>query len=199
MKVEEKQDGQEETVLPDDMTEDASPEDNQSVSDDSQEMPGDSEDTSPSPEEALDEANDQLLRARAEFDNYRKRVARETQRIRKTAAESLITDLLPALDNLELALQHSESNSDGLLEGILMVQKQFKDALERNGLKPIAAMNEPFNPRVHEAVAHIPSSEETKDMILEEYQRGYFLGEQVLRPSKVVVGAGLAEAQEDQD
>ena len=199
MKVEEIRDEQEETSPPDDTTEDTPPEEVQSGSGNGEEAPAQAEETGPPLLKELDEANDLLLRARAEFDNYRKRVARDTERIRKTAAATLIADLLPALDNLELALQHADGTPDGLFEGVKMVQKQFKQTLEQNGLKPIAAMDEKFDPRVHEAVAHVPSSEETKDRVLEEFQRGYTLGDQVLRPSKVVVGAGPPDPQEEND
>lgn len=196
MKVEEKQDGQEETPLPEETTEGAAPEETQIGEAD---LGDELEAVAPSLQDALDEANDQLLRARADFDNYRKRVARDIERTRKMAAESLISDLLPALDNLELALQHSNSDSDGLFEGIEMVQKQFKQTLERYGLQPIAAKDEKFDPRIHEAVAHVPSDEDLKDRVTEECQRGYTLGDKVLRPSKVVVGAGQPEPQEENE
>ena len=195
MTVEEKIDGQEQTTSP----EDTATEEVQSEPGNDEETLAETEETGPPLLKELDAANDQLLRTRAEFDNYRKRVARDTERIRKTAAAALIADLLPALDNLELALQHADGTPDGLLAGIEMVQKQFKQTLERNGLNPIAAMDEKFDPQIHEAVAHVPSSEEMKDRVLEEFQKGYTLGDQVLRPSKVVVGAGPTDTQEEND
>lgn len=137
--------------------------------------------------------NDQLLRARAEFDNYRKRTARENLHIRKTAAGDLLRDLLPVLDNLELALHHSDDASGALHDGVKLVQQQLRDAMENSGLKAIPAVGEVFDPNVHEAVSQIASAEMPSNHIVEEYQRGYTLGDQVLRPSKVVVSAGEPE------
>lgn len=138
----------------------------------------------------LDDAKDNLLRSRAEFDNYRKRTSREVERIRKTAAESVIHDLLPVLDNLELALEHADSESSALTEGVGMVRAQMLDVLARNGLDPIPAVGKPFDPNVHEAVSQETSNDVPKDNVSREYQRGYKLGGQVIRPSKVVVSLG---------
>lgn len=133
---------------------------------------------------------DQLLRARAEFDNFRKRTAREVERIRKTAAESVIHELLPVLDNLELALTHAPGVKNPLTEGVRMVLQQLLDLLERSGLEPIEAVGKPFDPNVHEAVSQVASDDVPRDSVAQEYQRGYKLGGQVLRPSKVVVSTG---------
>jgi molecular chaperone GrpE len=130
---------------------------------------------------------DQLLRARAEFENYRKRNTREVERIRRTAAESLIHDLLVVMDNLELAIRNSGREDDALTEGVRLVHKQFMDTLARNGLEPIEAVGRPFDPNVHEAVAIADSSETGPGHVIEEFQRGYRLGGQILRPSKVLV------------
>ena len=150
-----------------------------------------------SPEEAmqqqLDEARDQMLRTRADFDNYRKRMAREMERVRKTAAELLIRDLLPGIDNLDLALQHADDKSAGLAQGVEMVYKQIQDALGGHGLTPIDALGQPFDPKVHEAVSQVPSEEYPKDHVAQVFQTGYTLGDVVLRPSKVVVSTGAPE------
>lgn len=146
------------------------------------------------PEEALQqelaEAKDQTLRTRADFDNYRKRMAREMERVRKTAAEMIIHDILPGIDNLDLALQHAEDQSTGLAQGVQMVFKQLQEALEAHGLKPIESLGKPFDPNVHEAVSQIPSDEYEKDHVAKVFQTGYTLGDVVLRPSKVVVSTG---------
>jgi len=134
----------------------------------------------------------QLLRARADFDNYRKRMAREAEQTRKKAAENLIRELLPVVDNLERALDHAEDRGSGLAQGVDMVLKQFAAVLQSKGLDPIPAAGEPFDPNVHEALAHQPSEEIDADTVIEEYQRGYRLGDFVLRPSKVVVSSGPA-------
>lgn len=157
----------------------------------------------PTVEEALeqvsverDDAKDQVLRARAEFDNYRKRMAREMERVRKTAAESLLRDCLPVVDNLERALSHVEGDTGGLSEGVEMVVKQFCDILAAHGVEPIASLGEPFDPQVHEALSHQPSEQYGADVVMEEFERGYRLKDFILRPSKVVVSSGPAKAVE---
>ena len=151
------------------------------------------------PVEALEakteELKDQLLRSRAEFENFRKRTAREVERIRKTATESVIHDLLPVLDNLELALEHAEDAVGPIADGVKMVLKQLLGVLERNGLEPIEALGRPFDPKVHEAISEIESAEVPKDNVAQEFQRGYTLGGQILRPSKVVVSLGENETE----
>lgn len=142
-----------------------------------------------------DALTDQLLRARAEFDNYRKRTARENLQIRKMAAGDLLRDLLPVLDNLELALRHSDDASGALQDGVKLVQQQLRDVMQESGLKAIPAVGEVFDPKVHEAVSQLPSAEVPSNRIIEEYQRGYILGDRVLRPSKVVVSAGAPDGE----
>lgn len=141
-------------------------------------------------------AQDQVLRARADFDNFRKRKAREMEQVRKTAAESLIRDILPAIDNLDLALQHAEDTTTGLAQGVSMVNKQLLDVLVARGLSPIDALGAPFDPNVHEAMTKMPSDEFEEDHVMQEFQKGYTLNDTVLRPSKVVVSAGKADSDE---
>ena len=137
-----------------------------------------------------DELRDQLLRARAEFENARKRMARESERVRKTAAEALIRDLLPVVDHLDLALQHAEDPTGGFAQGVEMVLKQFCEVLARNGVEPIVAEGVAFDPNVHEAMMQRPSSDHAADAVIEEFQKGYKLGDTILRPAKVVVSSG---------
>jgi len=133
---------------------------------------------------------DQLLRARAEFDNYRKRVSREMEQMRKSAAESLIRDLLPVVDNLERGLMHAPDKENPVVKGVEMVMKQFADVLTARGLSPIPGLGHPFDPNHHEALAHQPSEEHPENHVMLEYERGYKLGDQVLRPARVVVSSG---------
>ena len=141
-----------------------------------------------------DQLKDQLLRARAEFDNYRKRTAKDMARIRETAAEDLIKSILPAIDNLERALEHVEDKSEGLAQGVEMVLKQLCDTLNQRGLEPLPGVGEPFDPNVHEALAQQPSDEHAEGIIVQEYQRGYTLGGFTLRPAQVIVSSGPAAA-----
>jgi len=134
----------------------------------------------------LEELKDRYLRVCAEYDNYRKRTAREIKEIREVATEHLIKDLLPVLDNFERALQHVPDPEDAFASGIRMVFSQLKDTLMARGLLPIESMGQPFDPNVHEALAQI-ESEHPEGTVVQEYQKGYLLGKRVLRPAKVVV------------
>ncbi len=137
---------------------------------------------------------DQLLRARAEFDNYRKRMAREAERTRQMAAESLIRDILPVVDHLELALKHADDHPGALGEGVALVLRQFHEVLGKHGVQPIPAEGEPFDPNVHEAVMQRETDGVPPESVVEEFQKGYRLGSIVLRPSKVVVSMGSPQA-----
>lgn len=137
-----------------------------------------------------DELKDLLLRSRAEFDNYRKRVARDNERMRKMAAEALLRGLLPVADNLERALEHAGDPSGGFAQGVEMVLKQLQALFAENGVNPIAGIGTPFDPTVHEAVMRMSSNEYATDTVAQEFLRGYKLGDFVLRPAKVVVSAG---------
>ncbi len=141
---------------------------------------------------ALEAAKDQHLRLHAEFDNFRRRTARDMDQLRKTAAAGLIRELLPVLDNLERALQHAADNSGSLSQGVEMVVQQMSSVLSAAGLEPIPALGETFDPQVHEALAQQPSDEHPADAVVQEYERGYRLGGEVLRPAKVVVSSGPA-------
>ena len=146
-------------------------------------------------EEERDGLRDQLLRLRAEFQNYRKRTARDNERIRARATESLMADLLPVMDHLELALSHADDDSGALAEGINMVLRQFVDTLGKHGLEPIASEGETFDPELHEALMQQPSEEVEEGKVLTEFQKGYHLGDAVLRHAKVIVSSGAPEPE----
>ncbi len=138
---------------------------------------------------------DQLLRARAEFDNYRKRVARDAEQLRRTAAQDLLRDLLAVADNLERALEHAGASDDGgVAEGVRMVLRQMQDLMASRGVAAIPAAGEAFDPNLHEALAMQPSDDCPAGTVLVEFQKGYTLDGAVLRPAKVVVSSGPAEA-----
>ncbi|MBI2433620.1 MAG: nucleotide exchange factor GrpE [Candidatus Hydrogenedentes bacterium] len=143
-------------------------------------------------ESEVTDLRNQLLRGRAEFDNYRKRMAREREQDRKLAAAQLMRELLPVADNLERALGHAEAGESALAQGVDMVLRQLSGVLQAKGLEPIPAVGERFDPNVHEALAHQPSDEHEPDIVTTEYERGYRIGDHVLRPSKVVVSSGPA-------
>ncbi len=147
------------------------------------------------PEQALAEAEtlrDQYLadlkRVAADFDNYRKRVAREQQALVARAHAGLVEAILPVLDDLGRALEAAGLHEEAKLEdGVRLVHRQLSDVLSREGLEEIPT-DIPFDPHVHEALAAVPSEAE-EGTILEVVQRGYLLGDRVLRPARVVVAA----------
>jgi len=131
---------------------------------------------------------DRLLRKQAEFENFRKRTEREMQETYRRARADVLLDILPALDNLERALKHSE-NADAtvLHEGLALIYKQLSDTLGRHGLEAIDSVGKPFDPELHEAVAAEPNEEVEDHTVLDELQRGYKLGDRLLRPARVKV------------
>jgi len=134
------------------------------------------------------------LRALADLDNYRKRITREMEQLRVQAAGSVIQELLPTIDHLELALEHALDDKHPIVQGVKMVLAQLHEVLKRYGLEPIPAEGLPFDPYLHEAVAHTPSVEHPPDTVLQVMQQGYRLGDMVLRPARVVVSAGNTQA-----
>jgi molecular chaperone GrpE len=131
-----------------------------------------------------DEYLDALQRLKAEFDNYRKRVARDQQELAARAHERLVKELVPILDDLERALAH-EGDLD---EGIRLIHRQFSDALAKEGLTEVATEGK-FDPHTQEALLSQPSDAEEGDVI-QVLQKGYRLGDRVLRPARVVISAG---------
>lgn len=136
-----------------------------------------------------DELYDKYLRLQAEFDNFRKRTEKEKKAYRAYANEKLVTDLLPVIDHLELALKHAGESDDAgaLSEGVELVLKQFWTVLGRYGLKPIDALGKPFDPKFHDALMQVESVDHEDGIVVEEFQRGYLLADRTLRPSRVSV------------
>jgi molecular chaperone GrpE len=133
---------------------------------------------------------DKFLRATADLDNYRKRVARERDELARNVRENVIGALLPALDNLERALEHSEDGTP-LHEGLLQVRKQFDRTLADFGLVEIIARpGDAFDAKTHEAVSHVAHADHADGIVIEQLQSGYRLGDRLLRPARVVVSAG---------
>jgi molecular chaperone GrpE len=151
------------------------------------------------PVEALQHERDELLdtlqRVQAEFDNFRKRVARDQQSLVARAHERLVKELLPVLDDLERALAHAEAHEEAKLEeGVALVTRSFADVLRKEGLEEVETEGK-FDPHVHEALLAQPSEAE-EGTVIEVLQKGYRLGDRVLRPARVVVAAPKAPAQD---
>ena len=133
---------------------------------------------------------DRLARLQAEFDNARKRAVREQQDFREFAAADVIKNFLPILDSFERALKaggDSNSNSNDFRNGIELIYRQFQDALQKIGVQPIVSVGQAFDPRVHEAVEMVDTSEVPDHHVLDELQRGYRYKERLLRPAMVRV------------
>jgi molecular chaperone GrpE len=139
-----------------------------------------------------DEHLNDLKRVAAEFENYRKRVARDQESLVARAHERLVKELLPVLDDLERALAAAEQHEEAALEeGVRLVHRELDDALRREGLAEIET-NGHFDPHVHEALLSQPS-EQDEGSILEVVQKGYRLGDRVVRPARVVIAAAKPE------
>lgn len=140
-------------------------------------------------EEELHRLNDRFLRLAAEFDNYKKRMAREREEFLRSANEELIVELLPVLDNLERALAAARAQAvfQALLDGVEMTLRLFLTALGKVGVRPMEALGKEFDPRFHQAVLLVESPDGLDNMVVEEVERGYFLEDRVLRPALVKV------------
>lgn len=136
-----------------------------------------------------EENQQRYLRAQADFDNFRRRTIKEKEELGQYASMKLISELLPVVDNFERAIAASSSNSDyeSLVKGVDMIFRQLSQTLDAEGLKPINAVGEPFNPEFHQAIMQVESDEYEEGIVVEEVQKGYMLKEKVLRPAMVKV------------
>src|SRR5215210_6034599 len=136
-----------------------------------------------------DDYLDQLRRLSAEFQNYKKRMAREQQSLVERSTERLVKELLPIFDDLERALVAFEAHDDAqVAKGVELVHRSFGAVLEREGIVPIEPTGEPFDPHRHEALLSQPS-DEAEGTVIQVVQRGFTLGDRVVRPARVVVAA----------
>lgn len=151
--------------------------------------------------EEANAARDQALRAQADFDNYRKRTQRELAEERRYAALPVVRDLLPALDNLQRAVDAGQNVDDlsAMLKGVEMVAQQISEVLSRHGTAAIEAVGQPFDPNQHEAIQQMPSKEHPPMTVIDEVERGYRLHERVIRPSKVIVSVAPPEAAREEE
>ena len=130
-----------------------------------------------------------FLRMQAEFDNYKKRTAREKEELYVTSLEKVMKELLPVVDNMERALESFRSSGleSSYADGVDMIQKQLFSVLEKNGLKEIEAEGQDFDPNIHHAVMQVEGSEEEENKVKIVLQKGYYLGSRVIRPAMVQV------------
>ena len=136
----------------------------------------------------LQEINDKYLRLYAEFENYKKRVNKDKEELIKYGNESLLYELLPVIDNLEMALKHALNNvSSGLVQGVEITLKELKKTLEKFGLSAIEASGKQFDPLVHHAMTQVERDDIDEKIVVEELRKGYMFRDKVLRPSLVSV------------
>src|SRR5437016_7834783 len=142
----------------------------------------------------LDRFRDLALRSQADFENYKKRAAREKEEAIKYANSSLLEKLIAIVDNFELGLEaaRAEGEKSPIFSGMSMVLKQLMDFLGDSGLQPIDATGQKFDPNLHEAIAHEPSDEFPEGTVIRQTRRGYKMKDRLLRPSSVVVSSGTS-------
>lgn len=156
---------------------------------------GKEDETSLSPEELLkqeiNQLNDKYIRLFAEFDNYKRRTAKERLDLIGSANKETVVAMLPVLDDFERAMKSFDSATDvkALKEGVDLIYNKFKSILVSKGIKPIESVGQPFNIDFHEAITNIPApSDDMKGKVVDEVEKGYFLNDKVVRFAKVVVG-----------
>ena len=135
---------------------------------------------------------DKLLRGQAEFENYRKRTERERAELYQHGRDDVLLQFLPVVDNFERALsslETSEGDAEALRHGVELIHKQFKDALSKFGLEAVEAVGQTFDPHVHEAVTTEATDKHKENTVIQEFQRGYKIGDRLLRPAKVKVAS----------
>jgi len=137
--------------------------------------------------EELKREHDLYLRARAEFDNYRKRVERERASAARAGKRDIILSLLKVLDNFDFALDHLKDASPAVLEGMRAIERQMVGVLEAQGITSFESVGQPFDPTLNEAIASVESDEYEPGTVLDELRRGYRWGDEVLRPAQVRV------------
>ena len=139
-----------------------------------------------------DDYYDRLLRQTAEFDNYRKRIDRERSQLSEAAAADLLQELLPLVDDMERALKADTGTeaTEGIRRGVELIHQQMLKLLGKRGVKPIESLGQDFDPHFHMAVAHEPADGRREGEVVEEFSRGYMLGERLLRPAMVKVAKG---------
>lgn len=139
----------------------------------------------------LAEANDKYLRKVAEFENYKRRTAKERIELMQTAGRDVITDLLDVLDDCDRAQKQLESGTDvaAQKEGVMLVFNKLRNSLQSKGLKAMQAVHTEFNADLHEAITEIPApAEDLKGKVIDEVIKGYYLNDKIIRHAKVVVG-----------
>ena len=136
------------------------------------------------------ELKDKYLRLYSEFENYRRRTAKERLDLIKTASEGVLLELLPVIDDFERANKTEETDSKSILEGNLLIYNKLFKVLENKGIKPMGELiGTPFDAETQEAISMVPASEDTKGKVIDVVEKGYTLGDKVVRYAKVIIGS----------
>jgi molecular chaperone GrpE len=144
--------------------------------------------------EEVEQYKDKYLRERAEMENFRKRQERVTAERNERYKRDLIEKVLDVMDNLDRAMRYEDSmDRESLQQGLRMVQWQLGELLRAEGLTPVPTVGERFDPHRHEAVDKVPSAEHPEGIVIEEVRKGYMMGNDLLRPARVMVSAGSKE------
>ena len=145
----------------------------------------------------VDQYRDQSLRAAADLENYRKRMIREKEDIVRYANSTLLEKLIPIIDNFELGLDAARSSADTkgaeIINGLAMVQRQLSDFLKDHGIQPIDAVNQPFDPKLHDAIGHEVHDDIAEGTVISQMRKGYRLADRLIRPASVIVSKGSKE------
>ena len=136
---------------------------------------------------------ERYARTLADFDNYRKRMARDREELAQFAAKDILKDLLPTVDNLALALDKAENKDDPFVQGVKLAYDGFIKALAAHGATPLDSVGEPFDTNFHDALAQLPSADVPEGTVMNEVKRGWLLHGKLLRPAQVVVSSGAPE------
>jgi molecular chaperone GrpE len=137
------------------------------------------------------EAHERLLRKAADYENAKRRHQKERDDLTKYAAESVLKEIVPVVDDLERAIEHGQNTEDkSFLEGVEMVCRKFVQALERRGVKAVDAVGHPFDPQYHEAIQQVEDPSVPNNTVVTAFQKGYLLHDRLLRPALVVVAQG---------
>lgn len=168
----------------------------QSATEEAQQAPAE-----PTIEEQLAEMKDRYLRLRAEFDNYRKRMAREAMETREIAKCNVIGEFVTVYDYFQMALDHAEKGGDAsaIVEGLKMISNQFSQVLANLGVSAESVIGKDFDPKYHEAVSQEPSDTVPEGKVLRQWKCLFKVGDRVVRPAGVVVSSGPAEEKKNED
>ncbi|MBW2219114.1 MAG: nucleotide exchange factor GrpE [Deltaproteobacteria bacterium] len=142
------------------------------------------------------EVHDRFLRLSAEFDNYKKRVTRETKKKKKFSNETLVREILPVIDNLERAIESSGTDPEaknGLVEGVDMTLKEMLKVFHKFNVKPIESIGESFDPSFHQAVMQEETEDHPENIVIKELQKGYIMHDRLVRPAMVIVSSAKPE------